>query len=140
MPKMTRQEIEAFMAEPHVGHLTTLRPDGQPHVTPVWFLWKDNHVLVMTGADSLKARHIARNPAVALSIAAGQQPYRYVVVEGLASLTWDNLLDTVRDLCIRYNGPERGTASAVELMADRDTVLIIDIAIKRVISRKFERM
>jgi hypothetical protein len=28
---------EAFLAEPHIATLTTLRPDSSPHVVPVRF-------------------------------------------------------------------------------------------------------
>ncbi|WP_239077169.1 pyridoxamine 5'-phosphate oxidase family protein [Actinocatenispora rupis] len=34
-----RGSVAAFLAEPHVATLTTLRPDGSPHVAPVRFTY-----------------------------------------------------------------------------------------------------
>ncbi|WP_308249751.1 pyridoxamine 5'-phosphate oxidase family protein [Sphaerisporangium fuscum] len=34
-----RGPSEAFLAEPHLATLTTLRPDGTPHVVAVRFTW-----------------------------------------------------------------------------------------------------
>lgn len=46
--------------------LTTVRADGSPVPTPVWFYWNGEAFLIYTQAGSHKLRNIARNPAVAL--------------------------------------------------------------------------
>ena len=47
--------------------LTTVRADGSPVPTPVWFYWNGESFLIYTQPHSHKLRHIARNPAVALN-------------------------------------------------------------------------
>ena len=47
--------------------LTTVRPDGSPVPTPVWFYWNGDSFLIYTQPGSHKLRHIAANPAVALN-------------------------------------------------------------------------
>lgn len=47
--------------------LTTVRADGSPVPTPVWFYWNGESFLIYTQPGSHKLRHIARNPAVALN-------------------------------------------------------------------------
>jgi uncharacterized protein len=47
--------------------LTTYRSDGSPVATPVWFVEDDGRLLVVTGAESHKARRIRRNPAVTVA-------------------------------------------------------------------------
>ncbi len=87
----------------------------------------------MTGSGTTKARNIANNPAVSLSIAAPARPYWYIVLEGKASLTRHNLEAIVPNICTRYDGPVRGAEFARELLTDEDMVLI-DIRIDRVVS------
>ena len=55
------RSVEAFLAEPHLATLTTIRPDGSPHVVPVRFSWDGAASLarVMTVASSRKARTLA---------------------------------------------------------------------------------
>lgn len=42
--------------------IATTRPDGRPHVMVVWALWMDGKIYFSTGADTVKARNLAKNP------------------------------------------------------------------------------
>ena len=37
MATMSQSEMVEFLAAPRIAHLVTLRPDGSPHVAPVWY-------------------------------------------------------------------------------------------------------
>ena len=54
-------EVLAFLDERHLATLTTLRPDGSPHVVAVGFTWDDEAGIarVITFAPSRKARNVA---------------------------------------------------------------------------------
>ncbi len=56
-----------FLAERHLGTLTTLGRDGTPHVVPVGFTYDPATRLarVITSGDSVKARNASRPGAVA---------------------------------------------------------------------------
>lgn len=49
--------------------LTTLNPDGSPHVTGVGALWVDGAFWFETGPRTRKARNVARDPRCAMSLA-----------------------------------------------------------------------
>ncbi|NUM46227.1 MAG: pyridoxamine 5'-phosphate oxidase family protein [Anaerolineales bacterium] len=61
--------------------VATTRPDGRPHLTPVWFAWFEEKVYICIPANSVKARNFTQNPRVALSLEDGVHP---VICEGLA--------------------------------------------------------
>ena len=42
--------------------LSTVRPDGRPHVAPLIAVWLDGALYFCTGADERKAKNLARNP------------------------------------------------------------------------------
>jgi PPOX class probable F420-dependent enzyme len=63
--------------------LTTVRPDGRPHVTPVWFTFTDGDFWIGTGASSVKVRNLAANPLVAANLEDGNHP---LVAEGRAGV------------------------------------------------------
>jgi general stress protein 26 len=48
------------------AHLATVGADGKPDVAPVDPAWVDDTLWIMTGANTVKARNIRGNPAVAL--------------------------------------------------------------------------
>ena len=61
--------------------LATARPDGRPHVTPVWGVWIDG-ALYFDGIPTARwARNLAANPAVAVHLESGND---VVIVEGAA--------------------------------------------------------
>jgi predicted pyridoxine 5'-phosphate oxidase superfamily flavin-nucleotide-binding protein len=61
--------------------LATVRPDGRPHLVPIWFVTDGDRWYICTAPGSIKARNLHSNPRVALALEDGDQPY---IVEGLA--------------------------------------------------------
>src|SRR5258708_16814782 len=47
--------------------LTTVRPDGRPHVTPLLSVWLDGALYFCTGESERKAKNLARNAHCVLS-------------------------------------------------------------------------
>lgn len=59
-------EIESLIADAALStHLAT-SVDDRPHVAPVWYVYEDDTLSVLTGGKKL--RNVRRNPRVALSI------------------------------------------------------------------------
>ena len=135
MATLTKEEIQEFLSRPRTAQLVTLRASGTPHVAPVWFLWDDGRALVMADAGALKVRNIRRNPAVALCVCTPDHPYSFVTLEGMASVTSDGLEDMARRTCVLYEGQQRGSEFAEELLADQRMTLIV-ITVDRFISWK----
>jgi hypothetical protein len=50
------------LAEAGVGWLSTVRPDGRPHVTPLLTVWLDGALHFTTGPAERKAGNLERNP------------------------------------------------------------------------------
>ena len=63
--------------------LCTLRPDGSPHVTPVWFVYREHVWWVASAARNRKIRNLALDPRVSLALEDGVAP---VVAEGRATI------------------------------------------------------
>ncbi|MDP9257762.1 MAG: pyridoxamine 5'-phosphate oxidase family protein [Actinomycetota bacterium] len=58
---------QAALEQAEVFWISTVRPDGRPHVTPLLAVWLDGALHFCTGADEQKARNLARNPRCALT-------------------------------------------------------------------------
>ena len=63
--------------------VATARPGGRPHLVPVWFVVDADtgRWYICTAPESVKARNLRANPAVALALEDGSSPY---IVEGEA--------------------------------------------------------
>jgi hypothetical protein len=76
----------ARLAESRNLWLTTIRPEGGPHMMPIWGVWRDGAFEFSTGADSRKARNFRTNPNVAIATESGAEA---VVIEGVVSVMKD---------------------------------------------------
>ena len=138
MVRLDKQEREKFLIQPRIAHLVTLRPAGTPHVAPVWFLWESEpgdkgRAWVMADGNAIKVRNIQSNPAVALSIATPERPLSYVVLEGQAEVTSEDLAQVVERMCVLYDGPDKGAEFAKELLGEERMVLL-KINIEKIMS------
>jgi nitroimidazol reductase NimA-like FMN-containing flavoprotein (pyridoxamine 5'-phosphate oxidase superfamily) len=55
------------LRDAEVYWLSTVRPDGRPHVTPLLGVWLDGAMYFCTGPDERKAKNLARNPCCILT-------------------------------------------------------------------------
>ncbi len=63
---------------------TTVREDGMPQPTPVWFIWQDGAFLIYTVPGAQKVKNIRKNPKVALGYSASEDAEDYLVIMGEA--------------------------------------------------------
>ena len=77
------QETLDAIKRAEIFWISTVRPDGRPHVTPLVAVWLDEALHFSTGAGEQKALNLASNPRVALTTGADDwQSGLDVVVEG----------------------------------------------------------
>lgn len=65
-----------------IAHLATVLPDGSPHSVPVWIGTDGDKIVFLTGPRSRKARNLRRDPRVALSLTAPDNPFEPVIIRG----------------------------------------------------------
>ncbi|MDH2901714.1 MAG: pyridoxamine 5'-phosphate oxidase family protein [archaeon] len=82
--------------------LAIAKKDGTPHVSSVWYLWKDGHFYITTSEDRLKVKTIKENPKVALIVDTDVSPYKGVIVEGIAELTKNDVEEITRAIVKKY--------------------------------------
>lgn len=121
-PAARPPEVLAFLGERHLATLTTLRPDGSPHVVAVAFTWDDGAGVarVITGRTSRKARNVA--PGGTRAVVAQVDGGRWLAMEGPARLVLDpaDVLEGERRYAVRYRQPQSNPERVViEIRVDR---------------------
>jgi PPOX class probable F420-dependent enzyme len=125
-PRALPEPELGFLADRHLATLTTLRPDGTPHVVAVGFTWDDEAglVRVMATGSSRKAAHVrAGSPRAVVAQVDGR---RWLSLEGVPSVSDDpeRVAEAVRRYALRYRQPSENPARVV-----------IEIAVDRVLGR-----
>lgn len=104
------QRAELLLREPVVGQLGFHGLDGYPKVLPVWYRYT-GEVLIASPPDTYKCRSLRADPRATLAVSTPSWPYRLVTVTGRVEVEVfeeHHRIDFVRDVAVRYLGPERG--------------------------------
>jgi PPOX class probable F420-dependent enzyme len=122
-PRSLGADALAFLIERHAGTLTTLRPDGSPHVCAIAFTWDDDARVarVITSDGSTKVRNVEAHDAARAVVAQVDGP-RWLALEGPARVVRDPdaIAEAVRRHAERYKVPsENPRRVAIEIEVDR---------------------
>lgn len=90
MSAMSGQERRRFLlGTARTAKLATVRPDGRPHIAPVWFDLDGDDLVFSTGERSVKGRNLIAHPRLSLCVDDDQPPFAFVIIEGKAELSRD---------------------------------------------------
>ena len=82
--------------------VATVNPDGGPQASVVWFRRDGDSVLFSITSDKQKARNLARDPRVAVTVFDLENPYDSVEIPGHAELVEDAGKELPKQLSHRY--------------------------------------
>ncbi|GAA2938124.1 MULTISPECIES: pyridoxamine 5'-phosphate oxidase family protein [Streptomyces] len=114
-----------FLSLPRTATLTTLRPDGSPHVAPVRFTFDPatGTARVTTRARAVKARNVAAGGEAARAALCQADGFRWATLEGRATVSDDpaRVSEAVRRYTLRYRAapPAPPDLVVVEIVVDR---------------------
>ncbi len=130
------ERLEEFLKRPHLGILATLRKDGSPHLTVVWYEWNNGEVLLTVTDTRVKYKNVLRDPRVSLAVTANEHPYKEVVLEGIAEVTAEGGPELFRRLALRYDGAVEGDKYA-NYSNSRDNRLVMKFKPTRIMRWDF---
>ena len=81
-PHALPESVRPYVEGANYGHLATLLPDGAPHSVPVWVGLEGGRIAFLTDPTSRKARNLAADPRVSLSIVDHERPFAMAHVRG----------------------------------------------------------
>ena len=122
-------DVRALFDGPNYGHLATLMPDGSPLSVAVWVGLEDGRVVFFTQPGSQKARNLAREPRVAISITDHDNPYRTGRVRGrlVATREGDEALEVIDRLSQKYTGKPFPMRSGVVYEIEPERVSFMEL-------------
>ncbi|MEW2527060.1 PPOX class F420-dependent oxidoreductase [Streptomyces sp. NPDC047071] len=112
--------------------VATLNPDGGPQTSVVWVGRQQDAVVFSTTAGRKKARNLARDPRISLTVYDLANPYRSVEIRGTAELLPDPDKALPRELSQRYLGedPPAEPDDVVRLVVRITAAKVIAIALQ----------
>ncbi|MCB0995889.1 MAG: PPOX class F420-dependent oxidoreductase [Acidimicrobiales bacterium] len=124
--------VQALLGSDAVAHVWTCNPDGSPQVSVVWVLVHDDEIVFGTDASSRKARNLAHNPRVILSVEDTERNergfQRHLVLRGSARIDAGPDPGLMDRLAWKYLGLDRHPLA----LRDSPTAVIVRVSVERV--------
>jgi len=86
--------------------LSTTGRDGGPQSSVIWATREDDEIVFSTIRGRVKTRNMERDQRVSLCAFDPSDPYRYVEVQGVVSLTEDGGPELIQELSRKYDGAD----------------------------------
>jgi PPOX class probable F420-dependent enzyme len=114
-----------------VAHVWTTNPDGSPQVSVVWVIAQDDEILFGTDAASQKAKNLARDDRIVLSIEdeeRNERGYqRHLVIRGRARIEPGPNPALMDRLATKYTGLKRHPLA----LRDSPTSVVVRVEVDR---------
>ena len=112
------KRVERRLRDEQIAWLTTVRQDGTPQPTPVWFLWDGQTVLIYSQPNQQKLRNIRHNPTVSLNLDGDGHGGDIIVLTGTAAIEEGGApANTVADYVAKYGEGIKRIGMSPEKMA-----------------------
>jgi PPOX class probable F420-dependent enzyme len=122
-------EVRDLLDGRSVAHVATVLPTGGPHSVPVWILREGDRVCFFTQPGSRKARNLAADPRVAISLVDRENAYRTAQLRGTVVETREDegALVTIDRLSEKYTGQPFPMRSGVVFVVELDRVHFLEL-------------
>ena len=122
----TREQIEAFLAEPRNAMIAAIRRDGRPQMTPNWLLRDGRRFYVSTTKTRQKFKNFRRDPRVQLAV-DDPTGFKCVIIDGTVEI-WENHdrgLPFFRRITEKHRGEAPDDQTILERLAREQRVLLV---------------
>ena len=114
---------------PYTVSLTTIMPDGQPQITPVWCNRKDDYLFINVMRGFRKEKNMRLNPKVSLLVYDRRNPLRNIEIRGcVVEMTEDGAMEHNDELArlylAKYDAKFFGDAVPAELQSSYTPVRV----------------
>jgi PPOX class probable F420-dependent enzyme len=118
-------DVRALFAGPNYVSCATLMPNGAPHAVPIWAGVEGDRLAFFTQPSSRKARNLARDARVSLSVVDHDNPYAMASVRGsvVDTLEGDAALEVIDRLAIKYTGKPFPMRSGVVFLVEPERAM-----------------
>ena len=97
--------FHGLLSSTAIAFVGTIGKHGEPHVTPIWFLWDGERVRLSLVEGRQKLRNLQRDPHLSLAIVDPTRPTYYLELRGrIDGLTPDPELALERAIANKYTG------------------------------------
>src|SRR4029078_7003395 len=102
--------VERFLETEPVIWLSSIRPDGAPHLVPTWFAWGGERIFIGSKPHAKKVRTLAHDPRAMVALGDAEDDFDVGLLEARAEVTVgdDDPPTPLRDAVVAEDRPTIG--------------------------------
>ncbi len=81
-----RRHADAALRRDPVVWLSSVQPDGRPHLVPVWFHWDGERIVAFSKPHARKVGNLRDQPVVMLAVGTPGPDFEVELIEAIAEL------------------------------------------------------
>lgn len=114
MAPLSKERLDAFLAEPLIARLSVVTSEGDPYLIPVWYEWDGAGAVIAVRARARYVPYLRERERACISIAADRDQLRRVLITGPVEVLRKEAPDRgewrerSRAICRRYLGETAG--------------------------------
>ena len=118
------ESVRSLLTGVNFAHVASVLPGGGPHSVPVWIALEGDRIAFFTQPGSRKARNIAADPRVAISIVDHDEPYRMAQIRGrvVETVEGEAALEIMDRMAVRYTGEPFPFRQGIALLVEPERV------------------
>ncbi|HKG57629.1 MAG TPA: pyridoxamine 5'-phosphate oxidase family protein [Candidatus Limnocylindrales bacterium] len=78
--------VDRLLHQADVVWLSTVRPDGSPHLVPIWFSWDGHRLFIASKPGAVKVRNLRENQKVMFAIGDPEDDFDVGMADGVAEI------------------------------------------------------
>jgi PPOX class probable F420-dependent enzyme len=79
--------IDGLLRREPVVWVSTVRPDGLPHLVPIWFSWDGERLFIASKPNAVKVRNLRANPTLMLAVGDPDEDFDVGLIEAVATIS-----------------------------------------------------
>lgn len=127
--------VQHFLEERPTATLGTVRKDGSPQASVVWYLWNGSTFLISTVPSTAKWHNLRRDPRCSVCVEEPESG-QMVVAYGRAQLDDGDVWARTRDLVAKYYDDSADTDAHMERIFRTNDRVLIEVIPDRMIPRR----
>lgn len=120
-------ELRELLGKKTYGHVVTVNADGSPQVSMVWLDVRNGGASFNTSTRTKKARNLARDPRITISVQNPDDLQQYAVLRGTAVLSETPASEQINRLAKKFLGVD-----VYPWRRPGETRITVDITLDRV--------
>lgn len=117
------QQVIDYLNERRFAVLATIRDDGSPHLSTMWYRFDGDSIMMNTRVNRVKDLNLRRDNRASICI---EDETRYITIDGTVTMNDD--LETaqadIKALAERYDGPEEAEAISASVFSKQQRVTL----------------